>query len=157
MNKEEIKFDLNEDIFLQIAMMSYAKHNDKLCSINEHLGEIYSYKDLVDAEELQEHYEKHLGEIAIKQLQQENKQLKEQLDVHKILLQTNAPSTCILTELEEWLKEKWYEIEPKGTGINFNCEYDSEEDYVRGMETKSKLDTLKNSLNKIQKLKEKYK
>lgn len=35
-------------------------------------------------------------------LEQENKQLKEQLDIHKILLQTNAPSTCILTELEEW-------------------------------------------------------
>lgn len=63
----------------------------------------------------------------------------------------------ILSELEKWLKEQWYEIEPKGTGINFNCEYDSEEDYVRGMKTKSKLDTLKNTLDKIQKLKEKYK
>lgn len=63
----------------------------------------------------------------------------------------------LLTELEEWLKEQWYEIEPKGTGINFNCEYDSAEDYVRGIKTKSKLDTLKNTLNKIQELKEKYK
>ncbi len=84
MNKEEIKFDTNEDILLQIAMKSYEKHNDKLCSINEYLGEIYSYKDLVDAEELQVHYEKHLGEIAIKQLQQENKQLRKALlDINK--------------------------------------------------------------------------
>ena len=73
------------------------------------------------------------------------------------LQRKNENLTNVLNELEEWLKEQWYEIEPKGTGIIFNCEYDSEEDYVRGMETKSKLDTLKNTLNKIQELKEKYK
>lgn len=87
-------------------------------------------------------------------LKQENLKLKEDFAVLK---KSQMISNDILTELEEWLKEQWYEIEPKGTGINFNCEYDSEEDYVRGMETKSKLDTLKNSLNKIQELKEKYK
>ena len=94
-------------------------------------------------------------------LQQENKQLKEELErsmkANVVLDNTNDDYASIIFELEEWLKEQWYEIEPKGTGINFNCEYDSEEDYVRGMETKSKLDTLKNSLNKIQELKEKYK
>ena len=93
------------------------------------------------------------------QLQQVNKQLKEELEKkNKMYWQQQCSYySSILYSLEEWLKEKLYEIEPKVTGINFNCEYDSEEDYVRGMETKSKLDTLKNSLNKIQELKEKYK
>ena len=112
----------------------------------------------------------------LRKMQQENKQLKKELDLQfkdlmkriqenndeyleekNKLIKENHHLKSILTELEESLKEKWYEIEPKGTGINFNCEYDSEEDYVRGMETKSKLDTLKNTLDKIQKLKEKYK
>ncbi len=103
MSEEDIKFDLNEDILFQIEMMSYAKHNDKLCSINEHLGEIYSYKDLVDAEELQQQYEKHLGEIAIKQLEQENNQLKEKLE---ILLEDNNQLEEIRIKAIEYIKEK---------------------------------------------------
>ena len=143
MSKEEIKFDLNEDIFLQIAMMSYAKHNDKLCSINEHLGEIYSYKDLVDAEELQEHYEKHLGEIAIKQLQQENKQLKEDFAVLKIL-QMNTNN--ILNELEKYYKEQ----------LEFIIELPA---YTKDIAQEHKVMELcyEDFLNKIQELKEKYK
>ena len=73
-------------------------------------------------------------------LQQENKQLKEQLDVHKILLQTNAPSTCILTELEEWLKEHKNLYE--GNEFQNNAKFCMTVDQV---------------LDKIQELKEKYK
>ena len=29
-------------------------------------------------------------------------------------------------ELKKWLEEEIYNIEPKGTVINYNCEYDSE-------------------------------
>lgn len=73
-------------------------------------------------------------------LQQENKQLK-----------------SILTELEEWLQSIIYEIEPMGCSINYNCEYDSEEDYINAMKEQSKLNTLKIIKDKIQELKEKYK
>ena len=74
MNKEEIKFDFNEDIVFQIEMMSYMEYNGKLCSINEHLGEIYGYQDLKDTEEAQLHYEKELSYKAIKQLQKQLQQ-----------------------------------------------------------------------------------
>lgn len=73
------------------------------------------------------------------ELRKENKQLK-----------------SILTELEEWLQSIIYKIEPMGCSINYNCEYDSEEDYINAMEEQSELITLKRIKDKIQKLKEKY-
>lgn len=47
-----------------------------------------------------------------------------------------------------YLENEIYSIEPKGTGINYNCEYDSEEDYISAMKEQSKLNTLKEILSK---------
>lgn len=52
--------------------------------------------------------------------------------------------------LKEYIQNLIYNIEPEGVRINFNCEYDSEEDYIRGMEQKSRLETLKEVLSKIE-------
>lgn len=68
---DEIKFDLDKDIIMQIEMASYEKYNDTLAMMNDHLGEIYGYSDLKDVEEAQLHYEKELAYKAIKELQQE--------------------------------------------------------------------------------------
>lgn len=51
-------------------------------------------------------------------------------------------------EFIKYLEDKIYTIEPKGIGINYNCEYDSEEDYIRAMEEQSRLNTLKEILQK---------
>lgn len=51
-------------------------------------------------------------------------------------------------EFIKYLEDKIYSIEPKGTGINYNCEYDSEEDYVIAMQEQSRLNTLKEILQK---------
>nr|DAE03678.1 MAG TPA: hypothetical protein [Siphoviridae sp. ctMYJ33] len=51
-------------------------------------------------------------------------------------------------EFIKYLEDKIYSIEPKGTDINYNCEYDSEEDYVMAMQEQSKLNTLKEILQK---------
>lgn len=51
-----------------------------------------------------------------------------------------------------YLEDKIYSIEPKGTGINFNCEYDSEEDYVMAMQEQSRLNTLKEILQKYKEI-----
>jgi len=80
---EEIKFDTNEDILFQIAMITYERHNSTIASINDNLGDMYSYKDLEEAEKCELEDEKHLLELAIKQLQQENQQLKSQLEQSK--------------------------------------------------------------------------
>lgn len=51
-------------------------------------------------------------------------------------------------EFIKYLENKIYNIEPKGTSINYNCEYDSEEDYINAMEEQSELITLKSILQK---------
>lgn len=51
-------------------------------------------------------------------------------------------------EFINYLEDKIYSIEPKGTGIIYNCEYDSEEDYVNAMKEQSRLNTLKEILRK---------
>lgn len=55
-------------------------------------------------------------------------------------------------ELKKWLEEEIYNIEPKGTAINYNCEYDSEEDYINAMKERSKLITLKRVLIILQEI-----
>lgn len=76
MNKE-VKFNLDEDILFQIAMMTYSECNSEIATIYDHLGEEYGYSDLQDAKEYELKYEKNLLEKAVKQLQEENKELKE--------------------------------------------------------------------------------
>lgn len=55
-------------------------------------------------------------------------------------------------EFINYLENKIYSIEPKGTSINYNCEYDSEEDYIKGMKEQSKLNTLKEILSKFKEI-----
>ena len=52
----------------------------------------------------------------------------------------------------DYLENGIYSIEPKGTGINYNCKYDSEEDYINAMEEQSKLDTFKEILSKYREI-----
>lgn len=80
MNNVEFKSTFDE-IEFNIAMKMYFEHNDKIASINEHLGEMYSYKDLEDAEVL-ETYDT---------LQEYKKALKEKCDAFdKVLNFINA-------------------------------------------------------------------
>lgn len=55
-------------------------------------------------------------------------------------------------EFIKYLEDEIYSIEPKGTSINYNCEYDSEEDYVNAMQEMKKLDTLKKILHKYKEI-----
>lgn len=41
-------------------------------------------------------------------------------------------------EFIKLLEDEIYNIEPNGTGINYNCEYDSEEDYINAMKEQSR-------------------
>ena len=96
-------------------------------------------------------------------LLKENQSLKKQLeDANEkiILLQASEPMLNYKKTLEEtqqkefikYLEDKIYSIEPKGTGINYNCEYDSEEDYVMAMQEQSRLNTLKEILQKYKEI-----
>lgn len=60
-NEEKIK-----DILFQIDMQLYDEFNDKFCEINEHLGDIYTYKNLEDLKQAEKDKERKLLREAIK-------------------------------------------------------------------------------------------
>ena len=93
----------------------------------------------------------------------ENQELKKQLEEKENIAcdwkdscLENAGKIEILEnqqkEFIDYMENKIYSIEPKGTGINYNCEYDSEEDYLNAMEEQSKLNTFKEILSKYQEI-----
>lgn len=89
----------------------------------------------------------------------ENQELKEQLEDMTLCRdiasghrqEVQDRETLLLKHQKEFIKyleDEIYSIEPKGTGIIYNCEYDSEEDYVNAMKEQSRLNTLKEILQK---------
>lgn len=96
------------------------------------------------------------------QLQRENKKIKKQLeecycnrtDCSSRIKNSKKYDSLVQTQEAQqkkfinYLEDEIYSIEPKGTGINYNCEYDSEEDYVMAMQEQSRLNTLKEILQK---------
>lgn len=95
--------------------------------------------------------------------QEEIRQLKKQLE-EKETIACNWKDSCLenagkieILETQQkkfinYLEDKIYTIEPKGTGINYNCEYDSEEDYISAMKECSKLNTFKEILQKYKEI-----
>lgn len=97
--------------------------------------------------------------------QEEIRQLKKQLEEYK---HKGLYNTCLSystgykkaikeketqqKEFISYLENEIYSIKPKGTGINYNCEYDSEEDYINAMEEQSKLNTFKEILSKYKEI-----
>lgn len=96
----------------------------------------------------------------VEMIEEENQQLKKQLEETNEMIEkcgfVNIEQVMLnycgliaqQKEFIKWLEDKIYSIEPKGTGINYNCEYDSEEDYVMAMQEQSRLNTLKEILQK---------
>ena len=101
----------------------------------------------------------------IKDLSKENQSLKEQLEenkdkinwyenfeINKTIDKLRIKHNNQQKEFISYLENEIYSIEPKGTGINYNCEYDSEEDYINAMEEQSKLNTFKEILSKYKEI-----
>ena len=101
----------------------------------------------------------------IKDLSKENQELKKQLEenkdkinwyknfeINKTIDKLRIKHNNQQKEFISYLENEIYSIEPKGTGINYNCEYDSEEDYINAMEEQSKLNTFKEILSKYKEI-----
>lgn len=73
MNKEELKTDILFDIEMQL----YMEFNKKIATMNDYLGEIYSYKDIEDVKQAEQFRKVELMEIAIKGLELKVNQLEE--------------------------------------------------------------------------------
>lgn len=92
-------------------------------------------------------------------LKEQNQALKKQVENYKKLgfkhlVDKNNNLEAQQKEFIKNLEDEIYSIEPKGTGINYNCEYDSEEDYVMAMQEQSRLNTLKEILQKYKEITE---
>lgn len=101
----------------------------------------------------------------IKDLSKENQSLKKQLEenkdkinwyenfeINKTIDKLRIKHNNQQKEFISYLENEIYSIEPKGTGINYNCEYDSEEDYISAMKEQSKLNTFKEILSKYKEI-----
>ena len=115
-------------------------------------------------------YENYSSEIermqkCIDELQQENQSLKEQLEenkdkinwyenfeINKTIDKLRIKHNNQQKEFISYLENEIYSIEPKGIGVNYNCEYDSEEDYINAMEEQSKSNTFKELLSKYKEI-----
>lgn len=92
------------------------------------------------------------ADIMIQKMAFPNKLIKDKTFYNLYNMSTYEELLVQQKEFIKYLEDEIYSIEPKGTGINYNCEYDSEEDYVRAMQEQSILNTLKESLQKYKEI-----
>ena len=86
------------------------------------------------------------------ELKKQLKQYQEEVCILDMRTDENIKYKNQQKEFILYLENEIYSIEPKGTGINYNCEYDSEEDYISAMKEQSKLNTLKEILSKYKEI-----
>lgn len=77
--------ELRKDILYQIDMQLYDEFNDKLAEMNDHLGDIYSLRDVEEVEKAEKEKEIKLLREAVRNLQKENRSLKQENDFLKQL------------------------------------------------------------------------
>ena len=116
---------------------------------------------LRENQELNKKYENAVAdyETTMSELQELKKQLEEKENIacnwKDSCLENAGKIEKLETQQKEfiyYLENEIYSIEPKGTGINYNCEYDSEEDYISAMKEQSKLNILKEILQKYKEI-----
>lgn len=109
MNEEE----LQRDILFQIDMQLYDKYNDKIAVMNDHLGDIYTYRDIEDVEKAEREEKIDLLTKAIKELQKEIERLKNfnkttyirKDTIRKKLEEIENSDTISIIEILDFLKE----------------------------------------------------
>ena len=154
--KYNVIFDKNKRLKEALEAKSYCKYANKCDELYDCSRE--EYEDMANANTRLkvENYD----------LEEENQKLKKQLKncycnrtdcsarikdskVYDSLLQKVETQQ---KEFIKYLKDKIYSVEPTGTNINYNCDYDSEEDYINAMKEQSGLNTLKEILNKYKEI-----
>ena len=172
MNKEEIEelkdftIDLTDIDELALGLEVCSKKSNMV--IQEFADTIIQLqKEIKILRENAEHNDKVVDKVNWENmlLKKENQELKKQLEenkdkinwyenfeINKTIDKLRIKHNNQQKEFIEYLENEIYSIEPKGTGINYNCEYDSEEDYINAMEEQSKLNTFKEILSKYREI-----
>lgn len=141
-------WELNEACLNQTdidAMKCLLKENQELkIELSGYRQAILNNKEMLGLKEQNEKLKKQLEEFDRKLFFTKNELDMRQKSIDDKLTQQK--------EFIKYLEDKIYTIEPKGTSINYNCEYDSEEDYVMAMQEQSRLNTLKEILKKYKEI-----
>ena len=105
------------DILYDIDMQLYYEFNDKIATMNDYLGDIYSLRDVEEVENAQKEKEIQLLRVAVVRLENKIKKIKQIVDIYnntkgefatlpngeEICLSDNEP---VLEYLQELLKEE---------------------------------------------------
>lgn len=104
-----------KDILFDIDMQLYDEFNDKIATMNDHLGDIYSLRDVEEVEKAEKEKEIKLLREAVKKLQKEIEELKvvNQMQKYRIevidereLISRNEVENIITSEIKEIEKFK---------------------------------------------------
>ena len=143
--------------------LKYCKFCDKEKPIKDFCKSGFAIKNICRECQNKKQTQIYRNSKKVEELLEENKELKNQLeetrkclkDMYHINIENDKELDKLKTQQKEftkYLESKIYSIEPKGTSINYNCEYDSEEDYVMAMQEQTKLNTLKEILQKYKEI-----
>lgn len=104
-----------KDILFDIDMQLYDEFNDKIATMNDHLGDIYSLRDVEEVEKAEKEKEIKLLREAVKKLQKEIEELKvvnlmqkyriEVMDPRELISRDEVES-IITTEIEKLNKKE---------------------------------------------------
>lgn len=107
--------DLN-DILYDIDMQLYDEFNDKIATMNDYLGDVYSLRDVEEVENAQKEREIELLRIAIVKQQKEIESLKEKIKTFKIEDENIYLQFGEITEKKRWqdkIKAKVIEVKDR--------------------------------------------
>jgi predicted ribosome quality control (RQC) complex YloA/Tae2 family protein len=112
-------------------MQLYDEFNDKLCEINEHLGDIYTYRDLQDVKEAEKERERSLLREAIKELQKEierlqnikRKDIQDLIDNEKENIYKNYISKDKIKERKKWYEDTCEHLSKNGIDLDKYDQY----------------------------------
>ena len=101
--------ELRKDILYQIDMQLYDEFNDKLAEMNDHLGDIYSLRDIEEVEKAEKEKEIKLLRETVRNLQKENEELHKEINQRiKLKLENEKIADELYNKIKNLQKELEY-------------------------------------------------
>lgn len=110
--RRQVMNEYPKDILFDIDMQLYDEFNDKIATMNDHLGDIYSLRDVEEVEKVEKEKEIKLLREAVKKLQKEIEELKTINQMQKYRIEVMDERELISRdEVEEIIKTRIKEIQ----------------------------------------------
>lgn len=120
--------DIKDDILFKIDMQLYDEFNDTIATMNDHIGDIYSLRDVEEMEQAEKEKERELLREAIRKLQKENEKCKKD---YRILQAFYSKDYIRKDKISELINEK-VQIGVYGTKVISYIEVKELEELLKG-------------------------